>query len=172
MNREDGMKLRTMVVMMAVVLSPARTHALGASACSLVTRAELEKITGTKFDSTEKAYLYNFPGGGSSCTYARSQIQIVVYSGVGSEKKYEQYVKANYAKMQASGAPNMTKHPVSGVGNSAYFMSPRMPAAILVVSKGLNTFAVNMVAHNGNPESLKPALIAVAKIVASRVGLL
>jgi hypothetical protein len=166
------MKIQKMLVVMAMLMTATKSYALGASACSLVTTAEIEKVTGTKFEKTEKPYLYNFPGGGSSCTYAHSQIQLVVYSGAGSEKKYEEYVRSNYAKMVQHGAPDMTKHPVSGVGGSAYFMSPRMPSAILVVHKGLNTFAVQMVAHNNNPESLKPTLIALAKIAATRVGLL
>jgi len=166
------MRISKAMAMIAALVVSSNAHAVGSSACSLVTMAELEKLTGAKFDKNEQPYLYNFPGGGSSCTYGRSQIQIVVYSGVGSGKKYEEYVKSNYAKLVKSGSPDMTKHAVTGVGSSAYFMSPRMPAAILVVNKGIHTFAVNMVAHNGNPESLKPTLIAVAKVAASRLGLL
>jgi hypothetical protein len=140
------------------------------SACALITTAELETIVGVKL--TEEPYLYNFPGGGSSCTYQRGQVQLVVFSGAGHEKKYEEYVKSNFAKLVKSGAPDMTKHPVSGVGSAAYFMSPRMPSAILVVNKGIHTLAIAMVAHNGKPESLQPVLISIAKKASSRLGLL
>jgi len=145
-------------------------NAAGSSACTLISNAEIEKITGEKL--TEQPYLYNFPGGGSSCTYQRGQVQLVVFSGVGHEKRYDEYVKSNFAKLVKNGAPDMKKHPVSGVGGSAYFMSPWMPSAILVVNKGIHTLAIAMVAHNGKPESLQPTLIAIAKTASSRLGIL
>jgi len=160
-----------MTILLAVILSLTHIGPLSSSACSLITTAELEKITGKNL-ADQKPYLYNFPGGGSSCTYASAQIQLVVFSGVGSGKKYDDYVRSNYAKMVKNGAPDMTKHPVSGVGSSAYFMSPRVPSAILVVSKGIHTLAISLVASNGKPESVKPTLIAIAKIASARLGLL
>lgn len=158
------------IVVIAALLPWTRAQSLGSSACSLISNAELEKITGSKL--TEQPYLYNFPSGGSSCTYQRGQVQLVVFSGAGHEKKYDDYVRSNYAKIVKNGAPDMTKHPVSGVGSSAYFMSPKTPSAILVVNKGIHTLAIAMVAHNGKPESMQPTLVSIAKTAAARLGLL
>ena len=134
-----------------------------ASACSLISTSALEKIVGEKMEAKPNAY--SLPGGnGSTCTFQGGQIQLMLFSGAGSTKRFQDYLSNSLLRASKTGAPDVTKHPVSGIGSSAYYMNPKPPVALLVVSSGSSTLGISMVAHYGvKAESLKPKLIAIAK---------
>lgn len=136
--------------------------AAAAAACSLVTTAEVERAVGHRVE--EKPYAYNFPTGGSSCTYARTQVQIVLFSGAGSDQKYNSY-------LTSSRVLDAKKVPASGIGRSAYFLFPsNKNTVILSVNVGGHTVGVSMVAPFGTPvDTLKPKLMAMARAAIGRL---
>ncbi|HUQ99045.1 MAG TPA: hypothetical protein VM166_06285 [Gemmatimonadaceae bacterium] len=165
MNRMAGIPGLVMIAL-GVTWSFARAetsvYSSAAAACSLVTTAEVERAVGHRVE--EKPYAYNFPTGGSSCTYARTQVQIVVFSGAGSDQKYNSY-------LTSSRVTDAKKVPVSGIGRSAYFLFPNNKnTVILSVNVGGSTVGVSMVAPFGTPlDTLKPKLMAMARAVAARL---
>jgi hypothetical protein len=143
----------------------------GGSACTLVSTAELERITGDSLEA--KPYLYSYPDGkGSTCTYMSRQIQLVLFTGTGSEKRYDEYIEGQLSKVPKHIQVDRTRKPASGVGSSAYYLHPNQVTCILVVKKGLNTFAVSMVKRKETVETIDARLLAAAKIAASRMSLL
>ena len=153
----------------AISLGVTNPPALAAKdACSLVSTAEIERVIGKKLEA--KPSVYSLPGDGSTCTYQGGQIQIVVFSGMGSDKKYDAYLANSMKSAARTGAPDQRRFPVSGVGRSAYYTCPKPAVAILVVNTGSHTVGVSMVkSYDMTAESLKPKLMAIAKTAASRL---
>src|SRR5689334_11445254 len=80
--------------------------------CSLLTRAEVERITGRRqYRDPDAAEL----AGGSVCGY--SEAEVMLFSGEGSGERLE-------AMLRSFGHDKDERHPVSGVGDGAYVIYP------------------------------------------------
>lgn len=162
------------VALSSVPAEPSASHVksmVGSEqACSLVTTPEIERIIGKPLEG--KPYAYDFPGGdGSTCTYQGGQIQIVVFSGAGSGQKYDSYLANSLKKAARTGAPDLKKYRVSGIGRSAYYTFPKPQVGILVVDVGRHTVGVSMVTSFGvSGETLKPKLLSLAKAAIAKLS--
>src|SRR5690349_12218578 len=105
--------LRAMLLTSAVaawIISVPSSAQAAAQACSLLTNAEVTKITGRRlYDDPDETTL----AGGSACTYGGGEAQIILFSGGNSEERFNSFLKG-------FGKENEPKQPVSGIGDSAY----------------------------------------------------
>jgi hypothetical protein len=158
-----------MFIALAALLASSAWSASGAqspSACSLMTKAEIEKFTGTLYGDPEPTSLV---GGGSACTYGGGEAQIVMFPGPKSEELWNNYLK-NFGKDKEA------KHPVPEAGDGAYVIYPKPrdeyedTIGLLVVKAGANTLGISMAAKKGEPgESVQPRLVTLAKTVVAKV---
>lgn len=133
-------------------------------ACSLMTKADIEKLTGQRlFGEPQATALY----GGSACGWGSTQI--VLFSGENSEERYNALLK-NFGK------DTEQKHPVSGVGDRAYMMFPKPrnqyedTIALLVITSGQHTMGISVAAEKGQSgESVQPTVMALAKTVVEKL---
>ena len=130
-------------------------------ACSLLSKADVESVTRrTEFTEPD---LTPLAGGGSACTF--NNAQLVLFSGANSTDLWNAYLK-NF------GHQNDARHPVSGIGDDAYFFYPKPRDeyegvnAVVVVNVGQHTLAVSVEAEEGNSaETVQPQALALAKMV-------
>ena len=130
-------------------------------ACSLLSKTDVAGVTQrTQFTDPD---LTPLAGGGSACTFDNAQL--VLFSGANSDDLWNAYLK-NF------GHQNDTRHPVSGIGDGAYFFYPKPRDqyegvnAVVVVHVGQHTLAVSVEAEQGNSaDSVQPQALALAKMV-------
>ena len=162
---------RPMFLTLAGLLASAAWSTSGAqapSACSLMTNAEIEKLTGRRFYSDpEPTSLAS--GAGSACTYGTGKAQIVLFSGPKPQELWNNYLK-NFGKDKEA------KHPVPAAGDGAYIMYPKPrdeyedTIGLLVVHAGPHTLGISLAAAKGEPaESVQPKLVALAKAVVAKL---
>jgi hypothetical protein len=133
-------------------------------ACTLLTRAEVEKATGRDpYADPEPA-----GQGGWICNVGIAELK--VYSGPKSEEAWESTLKG-------FGHEKAPRTPAAGFGSGAYFIymnaaSPHRPSAgILVAKSGAHTLVLSVDAARGSPaESTRPALESLMKSVIARLG--
>jgi hypothetical protein len=133
-----------------------------ADACSLLTNADVERITG--------AHLYGDPdptalAGGTACTHGGGAAQVILFSGGDSGQWFDAFV-------QAFGHGDEPRHPAPEAGDGAYVMYPKPQnkyqdtVGLLVVPLAGQTLGITLAAVEGKPvESVQPGLIALAKAV-------
>jgi len=144
--------------------------AKSAKACTLLTDAEQAKYIarGQKIYSGPDAFTVG-GGAGSGCAWDGDRGQIIIYTGPNAEKGLDGLIAA--FKQQ-----DVPKQPVSGVGDNAWVMYPK-PAnqyqarvGFMGVKTGDQMLAISLEADDGKPqESVLPDLVALAKLVVSRV---
>jgi len=137
------------------------------TACSLLSNADIEKLTGRHFFAAPEPT--SLGGGGSACAYGTGKAQVVLFSGSKSEQQYNALLK-NYKR------ENEKKTPVSGIGDKAYIMFPQPKTeyedknAILVVRVGEHTVAVSLAAIKPNAgESVQPDVVKLAKAAVAKL---
>jgi hypothetical protein len=136
--------------------------AAGPSACSLLTRADVEKATGRNamVDAESSA-------GGTICHYGTAQL--IVRTGPKSWESLEDTLKAFKHDKEPRQA-------VSGFGDRAYMMFPT-PAnkyqddvALLVTQVGAHTLALTVDAPDGKrPQDMRPAVESLMRTALSRL---
>jgi hypothetical protein len=134
-------------------------------ACSLLTKAEVEALTGRHFYTEPD--LTQLRGGGTACTY--DDAQIMVFSGPNSEESFN-------SLLAAFGHGNEVKHPVLGFGEGAYIIYPTPRDkyegnhGVLVAKVTSHTLAISLEAEGEKPaESVRPALERFARAVLDKV---
>jgi hypothetical protein len=149
----------------SVVCSSASAQGQTPAACSLLSNADVEKVTGrhlyTDPDQTSLA------DAGSACTFDIAQV--ILFSGDRSEERWTAYVRR-------WGHGDEPRLPVSGVGDRAYVFYPKPRDqyegvhAVVVVRVGQHTIGVSVEAEEGQPaESVRPQAIALARMVAAKL---
>ena len=130
-------------------------------ACTLLNYNDLKSIP--EKDTVNQSTSWQVKGGqASACMYAKGLIQVVLVTGPGSEQGYNDWLKRNLKA-------EVKKQPVSGLGRSAYYMTPRNNIAVVVVNGGSYTVGVTRVGNYGvSAEQLKPSVMALAKAAAAR----
>ena len=137
----------------------------GPSACSLLTRADVKKVTGRDpyEDGTERPL-----AGGTNCSVG---VELLLLSGPDSFQRYENLLKG----FKADKDP---RKPVSGLGDRAFMLYPEPrnsyqrenPPAVLVVQRGQHTLALSDQAGTGKPaDSLQPVLTALMKVALAKL---
>ena len=132
-------------------------------ACSLITRAEVEKATGhDPLVDPEPA-----GQGGWICNVGSGELK--VYSGPKSWEAWESTLKAFKKEKEP-------KTPAPGLGERAYFLYPKPDneyqgnVAILVVKAGNHTVVMSLDAPGGKTaESMRPALESLMKSILGRL---
>lgn len=132
-------------------------------ACSLITRAEVEKATGRDpYVDPESA-----GQGGWICNVGSGELK--VYSGPKSWDAWESTLKAFKKDKEP-------KTPARDFGERAYFLYPKPDneyqgnVAILVVKAGNHTVVLSLDAPSGKPaESMRPALESLMKSILGRL---
>jgi len=133
------------------------------AACSLITRAEVEKATGRNpYVDPEP-----FGQGGWICNVGVGELK--VYSGPKSWDSWESTLKAFKKDKEP-------RTPAPGFGERAYFLYPKPDnkyqgnAAILVAKKGNHTVVLSLDAPEGKTaESMRPALESLMKTILGRL---
>jgi hypothetical protein len=162
---------RPMFLTLTGLLASAAWSTSGAQAppaCSLMTNAEIEKITGRRlYSDSEPTSLAG--GAGSACTYGAGGAQIVLFSGPKSQELWNNFLK-NFGKEKEA------KHPVPAAGDGAYIMYPKPrdeyedTVGVLVVKAGPHTLGISLAAAEGEPaESVQPRLVTLAKAVVAKL---
>jgi len=135
----------------------------GLQACSLITRADVQKATGRDpFVDAESA-----GQGGWMCNVGIGELKL--YSGPESWETWESTLKS--FKMDKE-----PRTPAPGFGERAYFLYPK-PAnkyqsniAVLVTKSGNHTLVLSLDAPQGKPaESMRPALESLMKTILARL---
>ena len=141
--------------------TPARIAAKPVPACTLLRYSDLKSIP--EKDTVNQSSSWPVKGGQASfCNYARGLIQVVLVTGSSPEQGYTDWLKRNLKG-------EIKKEPVSGLGRSAYYMTPRKNIAVVVVNGGSYTVGVTMVGGYGvTADQLKPKVMAFAKAAAAR----
>jgi hypothetical protein len=138
------------------------------AACSLLTNAEIERLTGRRlYSEPEPTSLAD--GAGSACTYGTGKAQLVLFSGPKSQELWNDYLK-NF------GRDKDAKHPVPAAGSGAYVIYPTPrdeyedTIGLLVVNAGPHTLGVSLAAAKGEPaESVQPTLVTLANAVVTKL---
>lgn len=150
--------------------APARsgttTTAPPLQACSLLTPADVEQVTGQcEYGAPESMSLAG--GAGSACTFTMAQV--VLFAGAKAEEHWNALVK-HY------GHEHDKRYPVSGLGDRAYFFFPKPrsqyedTSAFLVVHVGRYTVGLSIAADAGqSAESVQPQVLALAQIVVAKL---
>jgi hypothetical protein len=131
-------------------------------ACSLITRADIEKV-GLKTYSDPEPY----GQGGWICDIGAGQL--IVHSGPKSWEDWESTLK-NFKKDKEP------RTPAPAFGERAYFLYPKPDnkyqdtGEFLVAKKGNHTVALSLNAAEGKPaDSVRPALESLMKVVLARL---
>jgi hypothetical protein len=141
-----------------------------AKACTLLTDAEQAKYIarGQKIYSGPDAFTLG-AGAGSGCSWDGDRGQIIIYTGPNAEQGVE-------GLLAAFNQEKLAKQAVSGVGDKAWVIYPKprnqyqARVGFLGVKTGDQMLAISLEADDGKPtESVLPDLIALAKLVVSRL---
>jgi hypothetical protein len=145
-------------------------EAKSSKACTLLTEAEQAKYIarGQKIYDGPTAFTVG-GGAGSGCSWDGDRGQIIIYSGPNAEQGLEGLIAA--FKQQ-----DVPRQAVSGVGDKAWVIYPKPAnqyqarAGFMGVKTGDQMLAISLEADDGKPqESVLPDLVALAKLVVSRV---
>ena len=137
-----------------------------ADTCSLLTNADVERITGSRlYGDPEPTAL----GGGSACTYGGGAAQVILFSGEDSGQRFDAFVRA-------FGHGDEPRHLVPGAGDGAYVTYPEPrnkyqdTVGLLVVPLAGHTLGITLAAAEGQPAgSVQPGLIALANAVQAKL---
>ena len=147
--------------------SPAAKPSGALQVCSLLTDAEVDQLVARGGDASEKHEMHI--GGGTSCTYGIGRGQIIVYSGPNAEASLNGLLKSFHID-------TVTKHPVSGVGESAYVIYPKprdeyeVRAGLLATKYRQYVLGISLEPDKDKPsESVQPGLIALTKVVMQKL---
>ena len=134
-------------------------------ACTLVTRADVEKVTGREAKKTP-SHTAELKGTQSYCGYRDALVRISLVSKASAAQKH-------VSQELLVGGFDQTKHTVAGLGDSSviYFVSKRRtPEAFLVVHAGARTLTVAVKADGGQPaESARPLAAELARVALARL---
>lgn len=147
--------------------APGGHAATGAvEACSLLTKAEVEKATGRRFRGGPESLEF---AGASVCAYGDGEAQIILYSGAGSGERLDALIR-NF------GNGNEQRHPVPGVGDGAYIIYPtpqnqyQDKAAAVVARAGRHALGITLAAEGSQPaEAARPGVVELAKAAAAKL---
>lgn len=140
-----------------------KTPAGSVQACSLITRADVQKATG------RNPYVDPEPAGqgGWICNVGVGELK--VYSGPKSWEAWESTLKGFRKDKEP-------QTPAPGFGERAYFLYPKpdneyqSDVAFLVVKAGDRTLALSLDAPKGKPaDSMRPALESLMKTILARL---
>ena len=154
-------QLLTTIGMAASLMAP--QNATAPKACSLFTKAEVKKITGTDDPVFNMVPPREEPlGAGSACFYSGIVLQVDPFSAAGLE-----------ANRQKNGANWET---VAGIGDKAYVRVNKNPGAGLHVVElystvGARVFTIQMSVRPADApsDSVRPALLSLAKAMAAKL---
>jgi len=141
-----------------------------AKPCTLLTAAEQKQYIGRGKQIYSGPDAFTLGGGaGSGCSWDGDRGQIIIYTGPNAEQGLDGLIAA--FKQQ-----DLPKQPVPGVGDKAWVIYPKpgnqyqARAGFLGVKAGDQMIGVSLEADDGKPtESVLPDLVALAKLVVSRV---
>ena len=159
---DRGMRI-LLLLFLAVLIGSAQPKAnQRLNACSLLSRAEVDKVTG------RKSYVDATPfNGGAGCSFDNGQVMI--FRGNDAEAQWEMTVKG-------FGQEKAPRTPITGLGEKAYAFYPpaknkyQDTGAFVVVKKGNAIIAVSVNAPEGqSPQSVQPQAVELAKLVFSRL---
>lgn len=142
-------------------------QAAAADACSLLSKAEFERIAGRRLYVDPEAV--EVAGGGSVCGYD-AEGQVILFSGKGSGERFD-------SLLRAFSQEKLERHPVQGFGDGAYVAYPKPQnqyqdtIGLLVTNVGQHTLGVTLaVADEAQPaESVLPTLVTLAKAVVAKL---
>jgi hypothetical protein len=162
--------LRTLVTLQlwaapsAVIAQAPASAAKGASphACSLVSEAEIQRVTGTTNRMTPPSRS-DAPNGGTQCNYVG--LDIALTPGVNAQ---------NFESNRKSAAQqrNTTTEPLTGLGDEAYFyVRTRSGSSNVGVVFRVGTYQVALgdSVPSDSVEIFKPKVVELAKIAAARL---
>jgi hypothetical protein len=150
-------RLFAVFVLFSALASAQTAKQSGIQACSLITKADVERVTGQKQFSDPTPI-------GSGCGFDNAQV--LIYS---SETAWE-------STMKIFGQDKAARTPITGLGDKAYSFNstPRTKNedanAFVVVTKSMYTIAVSVAAPEGkSPASVQPQALELAKIVLGKL---
>jgi hypothetical protein len=142
------------------------TNAEPISVCSLVTKEDVERITGRQ---SLMGFTPMLMPGGTGALCDSDVVRVIVFSGENSERAWEELLKN-------SGRAQEQRYPISDLGDKAYALYPtprnenEYPTALVVVPAALHTLAVSVRAQRGLPrESAQPQAIELARIILAKL---
>lgn len=135
-------------------------------ACSLMSSDEVAKLTGRRlFGDPDMTKLR----GGSACTYGGGDAQIIVFSGERAGENFQ-------ALLRSFNIDQETRHPISGIGDSAYVMYPKPKnryqdtVVLVAVTLRRHVAGVTVAADEGkSAETAQPVAIALAREVIGKL---
>jgi hypothetical protein len=158
--------LATMAQAAPFFLAAPPVFAQAPDACSLVTNADIGKVTGRELHEDPGSTPL---GNGSACTYEYGLAQIVIFSGPDSQSGWEGFLKS-------FGHEKEERHPVPGVGEWAYSFYPKPRdeneniTAFVVSHSGQYTIAASVAAQAGQEAiSVEPQAVKLAALVLSKL---
>jgi hypothetical protein len=162
MSYDRGMRIFLLLFLAALIGSAQPRANQRLNACSLLSRAEVDKVTG------RKSYVDATPfNGGAGCSFENGQVMI--FRGNDAEAQWEMTVKG-------FGQEKAPRTPIAGLGEKAYAFYPpaknkyQDTGAFVVVKKGNAIIAVSVNSPEGqSPQSVHPQALELAKLVFSRL---
>ena len=135
----------------------------GIHACSLVSEAEIQRVTGTTNRMSTPPSRSDAPNGGTQCNYVG--LDIALTPGVTAQ---------NFESNRKSAAQqrNTTTEPVSGVGEEAYYyVRTRSSSSNVGVVFRVGTYQVALgdSVPSDSVEKFKPKVVELAKIAAAKL---
>ena len=150
-------------VVVAHVPASALKGQAGIHACSLVTEAEIQRVTGTTNRMNTPPSRGDAPSGGSQCNYVG--LDIALTPGVNAQ---------NFESNRKSAAQqrNTTTEPLAGVGDEAYYyVRTRSSSSNVGVVFRVGTYQVALgdSVPSDSVEKFKPKVVELARIAAARL---
>ena len=132
-------------------------------ACSLVSEADIQRITGTANRMNTPPSRADSPSGGTQCNYVG--LDIALTPGVNAQ---------NFQTNRKSAAQqrNTTTEPLAGVGDEAYYyVRTRSSSSNVGVVFRVGTYQVALgdSVPSGSVEKFKPKIVELAKIAATKL---
>ena len=135
----------------------------GLHACSLVTEAEIQRVTGTTNRMNTPPSRGDTPSGGTQCNYVG--LDIALTPGVNAQN-FETNRKS------AGQQRNTTTEPLAGVGEEAYYyVRARSSSSNVGVVFRVGTYQVALgdTVPSASVEKFKPKVVELAKLAAARL---
>jgi hypothetical protein len=149
----------------AGALAPSASEGQAAvHACSLVSEADIQRVTGTTNRMNTPPSREDAPGGGTQCNYVG--LDIALTPGVNAQ---------NFRSNRASAGQqaNTTTEPLAGVGEEAYYyVRTRSSSSNVGVVFRVGTYQVALGDRvpADSVEKFKPKLVELAKIAAAKLS--
>ena len=138
-------------------------QAAGAHACSLLTDADIARITGRPNRVNIPPERSEMPNGSTTCNFVGLDITL-------TPRVTAQNFETN--RKSAAQQPNTTTEPLSGVGDEAYFYVRTRPSSSnvgIVFRTGLNQIALGDRVRSDSVAWFKPKLVELAKLASKSV---